>query len=118
MTERERLIELMGEAKRTDPETGSWTEYLADYLLDNGIIVLPCKVGDVVYFPYNGQIDELKVVCFVKYGYTTAAFFNAELSESCEICNFDKIVFLTKEDAEKHLQKRSRQNVGKITTMV
>lgn len=43
MTGRERMIDLMIEAKRTDPETGSFTDYLADYLLEHGVIVLPCK---------------------------------------------------------------------------
>ena len=41
MTDRERLIDLMIDAKRTEPETGSFTEYLADYLLEHGVIVLP-----------------------------------------------------------------------------
>ena len=31
MTDKERLIDLMIEAKKTEPETGSFTEYLADY---------------------------------------------------------------------------------------
>ena len=39
MTDRERLINLMIEAKRTDPETGSFTDYHADYLLEHGGIV-------------------------------------------------------------------------------
>ena len=39
MTDRERLIDLMIEAKRTEPETGSFTEYLADYLLKHGVTV-------------------------------------------------------------------------------
>jgi hypothetical protein len=47
--DRERLINLMIEAKRTEPETGSFTEYLADYLLEHGVIVLPCEVGDTLY---------------------------------------------------------------------
>lgn len=46
MTDRERLVELMIEAKITAPETGSFTDYLADYLLEHGVIVLPCKVGE------------------------------------------------------------------------
>ena len=49
MTDRERLIDLMIEAKRTDPETGSFTDYLADYLLEHGVTALPCKVGDTIY---------------------------------------------------------------------
>ena len=32
------------EAKRTDPETGSFTEYLADYLISNGVTVSPCEI--------------------------------------------------------------------------
>ena len=49
MTDRERLIDLMIEAKRTDPETGSFTEYLADYLISNGVVVMQreTKCNDV-----------------------------------------------------------------------
>ena len=36
---REKLIDLIVGAKRTDPETGSFTEYLADYLISNGVTV-------------------------------------------------------------------------------
>lgn len=39
MTDKERLIDLMVEAKRTEPEAGSFTDYLADYLLEHGVIV-------------------------------------------------------------------------------
>ena len=39
MDVREKLIDLILDAKRTDPETGSFTEYLADYLINNGVTV-------------------------------------------------------------------------------
>ena len=39
MSVRETLIELILDAKRTDPETGSFTEYLADHLIRNGVTV-------------------------------------------------------------------------------
>ena len=39
MDVREKLIDLIIDAKRTDPETGSFTEYLADYLIRNGVTV-------------------------------------------------------------------------------
>ena len=39
MDVREKLIDLIIDAKRTDPETGSFTEYLADYLVSNGVTV-------------------------------------------------------------------------------
>ena len=35
----EKLIDLIEDAKRTDPETGSFTEYLADHLITNGVTV-------------------------------------------------------------------------------
>ena len=35
----EKLIDLIIDAKRTDPETCSFTEYLADCLINNGVTV-------------------------------------------------------------------------------
>ena len=39
MNVREKLIDLIIDAKRTDPETDSFTEYLADHLIANGVTV-------------------------------------------------------------------------------
>ena len=39
MNVREKLIDLILDAKRTDPETGSFTEYLADHLIAHGVTV-------------------------------------------------------------------------------
>lgn len=39
MADREKLIDLIVDAKRTYLETGSFTEYLADYLISNGVTV-------------------------------------------------------------------------------
>ena len=39
MDVREKLLDLIIDAKRTDPETGSFAEYLADYLISNGVTV-------------------------------------------------------------------------------
>ena len=39
MDVREKLLDLIMDAKRTDPETGSFTEYLADHLISNGVTV-------------------------------------------------------------------------------
>ena len=67
MDVREKLVELIIDAKRTDPETGSFTEYLADHLIANGVTVqewinseemlpeFPCLAlyvnGDYVFIP-------------------------------------------------------------------
>ena len=50
---RERLIELLSNMDGVDNMDASeagvdWYD-VADYLLDNGVIVLPCKVGDTVW---------------------------------------------------------------------
>lgn len=57
MTDRERLVELINGKTHTMKFQNSdhWFDFqqkceeLADYLLSNGVIVLPCKIGDVVY---------------------------------------------------------------------
>ena len=43
MDVREKLIDLIIDAKRTDPETGSFAEYLADHLITNGVTVQEWK---------------------------------------------------------------------------
>ena len=49
MDVREKQVELIIDAKRTDPEEGSFTEYLADHLISNGVTVQECKLGDKIY---------------------------------------------------------------------
>ena len=94
MADRERLIDLMIEAKRTDPETGSFTDYLADYLLEHGVIVLPCKAGDTLYCEsaIKGHITYLKAPDL------EWIFENREI--------FGKEIFLTREEAEQALKER------------
>ena len=128
MTDRERLIDLIIESKKTDPETGSFTDYLADYLIEHGIIVPPCKVGDTVYIKgkpvkisflniqneitYCVQLDCEKLDCF------SCPFYEDEVSwEGEHDCgtygymeftesDIGKTVFLTREEAEQALKER------------
>lgn len=51
MTDRERLEELIIEAKYTDSETGSFTEYLTEYLIAHGVVFHPVIPG--YDDPYN-----------------------------------------------------------------
>ena len=80
---------------------------LADYLLANGVIVPPCKVGDKVYcIEYNLKIIEEYTVS----GYTIK---NGKLALFVFRGIYSAVVsewFLTKEEAEAELRKRSDDN--------
>lgn len=44
---REKLVELLENAKQENINLLNFeSEIIADYLLQNGVVVLPCKVGD------------------------------------------------------------------------
>lgn len=110
---RDRLIELSKKAhsewlkKEYDHEIDkSLGEYVADYLLANGVIVLPCKVGDTVYQTDGIRIYELEI-------FDISLRKNKPYYET-ESIDFDddaigKSVFLTREEAEKTLAERSRK---------
>lgn len=110
MTERERLIELLkqkqdGGAKYGDHithETKCSNAELADYLLENGVIVLPVKIGDTVYriseywHPPYFSTDN----CFVVKRYiSTSTFKRSDI--------YPKDLYFTKKEAEKALAERN-----------
>ena len=122
MEMRDRLIELLkqidfdfGEVCVMCSEDGykchpSLEEFFADHLLANGVIVLPCKVGDVVWFDtykksgtvslgiQPHKVDRIDVICVVG---------EKELVETkLHDRYFGKTVFLTKEEAEAKLKER------------
>ena len=106
MTDRERLIDLIIEAKRTDPETGSFTEYLADYLISHGVVVMPCNVGDTIFHLYEKQgivPKKVKRIQIGSYGIMIADG-NGAFSVDC----IGKTVFLTREEAERALKENKR----------
>jgi uncharacterized protein YqgQ len=120
MTDRERLIELMRKQFTELYKDGDWNfnEMLvgvADYLLENGVIVPPCKVGDIVYYIFEGEIRELTVISLSYTFSENIKHFNLHTTNyrgavlSYEIKNIVKTVFLTKEEAEKALKERERE---------
>ena len=86
-------------------------EYLADKLLQNGIIVPICNVGQTVYVPSGDEetdwIDEYKV----KYFYCSSKGINRYYIECGTMGNnfrpkdIGKTVFLTKEEAKEKLRE-------------
>ena len=45
MDEREKILDLIIDAKRFDPETKPFSEHLADYLVENGVTIVPAAPG-------------------------------------------------------------------------
>ena len=115
---RDRLIELVKKAvvesefmypADVDPDC------IADYLLANGVIVPPCKVGDIVYdictiFDESTlkpkTIIKLRTIDFV----SSAVFLIESKGLVIGEKDFGKTVFLTKEEAERELEKRCKEN--------
>ena len=114
---RERLIELMYEANEkfaecdcTDEEA---VEMLADHLLANGVIVLPCKVGDTVYVIDKGTQVWWKGKTIAFYYTNPSDMQFAVAFEDGEVAIYDSdCVFTTREEAEKALKCATDNNVG------
>jgi hypothetical protein len=94
---------------KTDYDRRSIYEVEADFLLDNGIICPPCKVGDIVYAVSNNKIYKTKVFSMVaetedkKWAYILKCNIFDGISMFKKFL-FGKTVFLTKEEAEKTLK--------------
>lgn len=117
---RDRLIELLTETfdEQYNKRMLITPQHTADYLLANGVIVPPCKVGDTVY-SYSGDfgvvlpyfVENLTIAYLEenKFCYTYEANCNNddELLDSidfnCE--DFGKTVFLTRVEAEQKLKE-------------
>ena len=102
---RNKLIETIKEShsewlmKTYDRETDkNVCEYLADDLLENGLVVLPCKVGDKVFQLDNGgNIYESEITKLI---YDTAGI---AFDESA----IGKSIFLTRQEAERTAEEKS-----------
>ena len=121
MTDRDRLIDLSIKAKLYAQEKADERGGLVciddevDYLLANGIIVPPCRVGDTVYviYPdprYNWGNKELKILELKVHAFR---YFNNIMTVEIrgdgnyitwDISCFGVSVFLTPEEAEKALE--------------
>lgn len=104
MNERERLIELIYNADNDC--TLSWSEIIADYLLERGVIVPPCKVGDKLYVLLCG-VEEWRVQD-ISLSYVS----NGEIcSMPLNILNnaIGRCAFLTREEAQQALKERDNE---------
>ena len=113
---RDRLIELLQGAKDKYINLLDFEKSLiAKHLLENGVIVPPCKVGDAVYVIYNnkitkGKVDSLDVVIEESdTSYVAGVKFFDQIA-MIKGFSFGLNVFLTKEEAEQALAERNADN--------
>ena len=111
---RERLIGLIQDS--VDGCARHWAEVIADYLLQNGVVVLPCKVGDAVYIVDRTSDSVVSgMITHFEYNlYTTPKEWITVVSNELwygktKIRNridllIGKTVFLSREDAERALK--------------
>lgn len=116
MTERERLAELIAEArlkaKGTIGSMNNYNEWIADYLLERGVIAPPCKVGDTVY-RFQKYFNDAALQSEVKIKPCRIASAGSECVASDDFVwmRFDEFgysVFLTREEAEAALAERRK----------
>lgn len=86
-------------------------ERQVDYLLANGVVALPCKVGDIIWvkdYERNCEIQKAEIIAILKNRYGTyiryeyPAFRGQVYARNVEYIGKD--VFLTKEEAERALK--------------
>lgn len=111
MNDREKMVDLMADI--IDFVDWEHLEETADYLIANGVVVLPCKVGETVYFLRGANKPELietiieKIVVKNK-GYYMKLACNSMYETSCN--SIGKTVFYSKEEA---LAKMKEINNGR-----
>lgn len=99
---REKIQEMLQGNLRECLKTGF--EFSADYLLENGVIVPPCKVGTTIYMIVTKRAKVTREYFrFIKK--TKLTFLNLERV----LENWGKTVFLTEEEAISKLQASCEQ---------
>lgn len=128
MTERERLLELLKHNNCSSPMLCDpnckyaelqrcYEERTADYLLANGVIVPPHKIGTPLYF-LSGDLDECEIIRSSSWLYIVDSFGNITIEETMHDLKyknnyeyvFGVTVFSTKEEAKKALEEMMKND--------
>ena len=103
---RDRLIELLTDAE--DLPICQDFEGFADYLLANGVIVPPCKVGDKVYGVFEDDVLDDEIILIEA---TNTAIYLSTCTERYSWINgylysemLDRKLYFTREEAEQALK--------------
>ena len=116
MTDRDRLIELIQNA--VNGCARHWAEIIADYLLANGVSVLPFPIGSIVYeIRARGRRTIMRSSRKCDYSIINDGYFeNAKAHDlefyireksfvKADCSRWNKTVFATKEEAEEKLKE-------------
>lgn len=116
MNERERLIEILkdNQGDSTYYMTDEAAQSVADVLLENGVVVLPCKINDHVWFiksafsvlvkPLEARIIGIRGISIDRnILYQSITLYN-DLARGFTSNDIGTKVFLTKEEAEQAIQ--------------
>ena len=116
MTDKERLTNIIQNAQNKYLNLLKFeSSILADYLLANGVIVPPCKVGDLVYVirrkEKRNKGGYWNAICFTKKVMQTAikdrtAYIDFKRATKTDFSLIGNTVFLTREEAEKALEEK------------
>ncbi|MGN0548050.1 MAG: hypothetical protein ACI4IM_00460 [Acutalibacteraceae bacterium] len=125
MTDRERMIELLNNKQYQGNATETGENYvqnseIADYLLEHGVIVPPCKVGDTVYIINRANKAQEMIFDLIDLRCTCVNDTNCMCGSLCNdighnVCQYrfkndfsdiGKTVFLTREEAEQAAKER------------
>ena len=111
--QRERLVELLDKAfiECDDNYGRPCTKQVADYLISNNVVVLPCVVGQTVWCIYNYEKPKEFQVTILSmsenhYSFTIVAN-KGVFKHYCDKDAVGKWVFFTKEEAENALKERN-----------
>lgn len=118
MTDRDKLIELLkgaetkvAEALTRPLELEEWLGIYADYLLANGVIVPPCKVGDYVRFKGLTSLWQVDAIHYYREGLPQITVTNGKVTST--ITDFETFEVVTKEQAEEKL-KECDNNINRL----
>lgn len=111
MNERERLQSLIFKAFVEYSKTNKArfrSGFITDYLLENGVMVLPCKTGDEVFWIENNKI--IKSGTAWQFGYEGYLWLTIKVSKAKVVVLKCSCLYFTKEEAEQVLEKERKKN--------
>ena len=121
---KERLVKLVNKAKKeyaNDVTDHTETEYIVECLLNEGMIFPPCNIGDRVYMVIHDKRTKKPIECHViGFWYTNhedcctihlSRYIDGKLHStfSVRFTDIGKTVFLTREEAQRELERWSKE---------